>query len=368
MSSIYDWSTVAADNATSDSLINWNEGQFPSTVNGSARQLEARIAEFVGDIGGALTAGGTASAWTVTANSAFTAYGNGLVLALRNGVADNTGPTTLNVNGIGAKSIRKYVGGGDSALTGGELQGAGIYLMMYQTQLNASAGGWLVINPTTADPATYVTLTGSQTLTNKTLNGAVFNGTLGATTPSTVAGTTGTFSGAVSGTTGTFSGAVSGTTGTFTQAVTSSGTFIGGVQDVVLGTTGAGNISFRPNGFGSATNATTINSSGDVTVNGTLNATGGVQANGTALITAAGVPTATAALAVGAVGTYAMLLRTTTGTATSPGQNIAGSSLEYANPLGVTSGTSPAGTWQCVGFAEATGGTDRRTTVWKRVS
>jgi hypothetical protein len=56
-------------------------------------------------------------------------------------------------------------------------------------------------------------------------------GPIGGTTPNTISGTTGTFSGAVSGTTGTFAGAVSGTTGTFSGAVAgTTGTFSGAVS------------------------------------------------------------------------------------------------------------------------------------------
>ena len=53
-------------------------------------------------------------------------------------------------------------------------------------------------------PDTTTTMVGTdatQTLTNKTLTGAILNGTLGATTPSTVAGTTGIFSSQVCGVT-----------------------------------------------------------------------------------------------------------------------------------------------------------------------
>jgi hypothetical protein len=38
------WSTVAANNATADPSINWQEGQAPSTVNDSARAMMAAIA------------------------------------------------------------------------------------------------------------------------------------------------------------------------------------------------------------------------------------------------------------------------------------------------------------------------------------
>lgn len=147
MSSIYDWSTIAANNATSDSAINWQEGQAPSTVNGSARQLEARVAEFLADQGGALAAGGTANAITVTANSAFTAYADGLMLGLRI-TTDNTAATTLNVNSLGAKSIRKMLTTGEAALSGAELQATGIYLFRYSAALNGAAGAWLLLNPT----------------------------------------------------------------------------------------------------------------------------------------------------------------------------------------------------------------------------
>ena len=45
MADIYDWSVIAADNDDADAAINWMEGQFPDTVNNSARQMMARIAE-----------------------------------------------------------------------------------------------------------------------------------------------------------------------------------------------------------------------------------------------------------------------------------------------------------------------------------
>jgi len=154
--SIYSWSTTAASNANSDGDINFAEGQPPSTLNNSNRQGMGRVAEYIADQGGALTAGGTANALTVTANSAFTAFQNGLTLALRI-ATDNTTAATLNVNGLGAKSIRKMVAAGESALAGGELQQDGIYLFLYSTALNAAAGGWLLLNPT-IDLSSFATI------------------------------------------------------------------------------------------------------------------------------------------------------------------------------------------------------------------
>lgn len=276
MASIYDWSLTAANNGSADADINFAEGQAPSTVNNSAREMMARLAELRDDLGGGLTAAGTANALTVTANSAFTVLTNGRMLAMRIAL-DNTGAATLNVNGIGAKSIRKMLATGESALTGAELQATGIYLFKYSTALDAAAGGWLVLNPTPADQTSFVTLTGTQILTNKTLTsptintptiatptitggtsanmtltGAALNGTLGATTPSTVAGTSGTFS----------------------STVTCGGSFVASVTTLLLGPSAAGAVQIRPNGIASSTGQVLINSTGAVTINGTLTVTG----------------------------------------------------------------------------------------------
>src|SRR5690606_11907309 len=134
---------VASNNATSDSGINWAEGQPPSSVNNSARVMMGRIAELLGDLGGATAAGGTANALTLTANSAVTAHADGLRMSFR-AVAANTGAATLNVNGIGAKPIRKITITGESALVGGEIREPGIYEVVYCSILNGSAGGWLL--------------------------------------------------------------------------------------------------------------------------------------------------------------------------------------------------------------------------------
>ncbi|MER8815573.1 hypothetical protein [Mesorhizobium sp. M0965] len=50
-------------------------------------------------------------------NSSFATYANGRILAVK-ALADNTVAATLNVIGIGAKSIRKMLSAGESALPG----------------------------------------------------------------------------------------------------------------------------------------------------------------------------------------------------------------------------------------------------------
>jgi microcystin-dependent protein len=104
---LYKWSMTAANNATADSSINWAEGQAPSSVNDSARAEMAAVAKFRDDISGAITTGGSATAYTVTSSQGFNSLANmsGKMIAF---VPHTTsGATvTLNVDGLGAKPLR----------------------------------------------------------------------------------------------------------------------------------------------------------------------------------------------------------------------------------------------------------------------
>ena len=72
----------------------------------------------------------------------------------------------------------------------------------------------------------------------------------------------------------------------------------------------------------------------------------------------------TSSLAVGGIGTYAMLRY---GGVNNPGDTRPGSSLTYSNSNGNSSGANPAGTWMCMGLT--TNANDpERTTLWLRVS
>jgi len=90
---------------------------------------------------------------------------------------------------------------------------------------------------------TLATLAGTETLTNKTLTGAVMNGTVGATTPSTGAFTTGTFSSTL-GVTGalTLSGGAGLANATYVSWKNAAGTF-------TAGSAGASFLKFSDNSF-----------------------------------------------------------------------------------------------------------------------
>src|SRR5690242_16289651 len=119
--SIYSWSQTASDNDSADGDISWLEGMNSKLVNNNARQEMGRIAEYRDDQGGLVTIGGTANAITATLNSSFTTLADGRHFTLQP-TSDNTGAVTLNVNGIGAKAIRKFDSTGEVALASGDLQ------------------------------------------------------------------------------------------------------------------------------------------------------------------------------------------------------------------------------------------------------
>lgn len=103
----YKWSRTAASNATADANVGWSEGQAPSSVNDSARAMMASAAGFRDDIAGAITTGGTSTAFTVTSYQVFDSLANmsGHVIAFTPH-ATNGATVTLNVDSLGAKPLR----------------------------------------------------------------------------------------------------------------------------------------------------------------------------------------------------------------------------------------------------------------------
>lgn len=141
------WSKTAADNNDADAGINWSEGQTPGSVNNSARGMMAAIAKWRDDQAGQLTTGGTANVQTLTTNQGIDALADGIRVHFVASLS-NTGAATLNVDGLGAKALRKFlVPGSDAALTGFEILKDGHYIAEYDASANAAAGAWIVLNP-----------------------------------------------------------------------------------------------------------------------------------------------------------------------------------------------------------------------------
>lgn len=104
---VHSWSTTAASNATSDSNVNWAEGQAPSSVNDSARALMASVAMWRNDINGSIATGGSSTAYTVTSNQTFASLSamDNAVIAFIPHTTSGDAPT-LAVDGLTAKKIR----------------------------------------------------------------------------------------------------------------------------------------------------------------------------------------------------------------------------------------------------------------------
>ena len=66
--SIYDWAVSPDSNQTADAAINWQEFQDPATVNNAARQMMARVSEWLKDIAPTRTStGAVANTYNVAA-------------------------------------------------------------------------------------------------------------------------------------------------------------------------------------------------------------------------------------------------------------------------------------------------------------
>ena len=137
------WSTTAGSNGSADANINFAEGQQPASLNNGARAQMAAIKAFANQILGALTSGGSANAQTLTSDAPgaiSTAYGAGMGFVFRAGYT-NSGACTLNVDGVGAKSIKK--GGALAALAANDIVAGGIYFVVYQ----ATGDCFVLLNP-----------------------------------------------------------------------------------------------------------------------------------------------------------------------------------------------------------------------------
>lgn len=112
---IFDWNILANLNGTADAAINFQEGQLPNSVNNSARQLMARVAERLRDESPIRTTGGAANAYTCATASPLSSYQTGLKVAFMVHAANGAGGCTLALAALGggflpAKPLRRASG------------------------------------------------------------------------------------------------------------------------------------------------------------------------------------------------------------------------------------------------------------------
>ena len=155
-----------ANNTTVGSVAAANDMETIK-VDDLSRELAAAIKSLVLDIGGATSTAGSVSAYTITSNGFATSLLAGAMMAFR-AHTTNTGTATLNVSGLGAKSLVRFTTAGEIPLAGGELVSTGQYIAQYNTALSSGAGAWALLNPTfngnLAFPATQLASAGANVL------------------------------------------------------------------------------------------------------------------------------------------------------------------------------------------------------------
>ena len=112
--------------------IPFNSKKITALANGSARTDSIALGQVQDGTYRTLgTLGGSADTYTATPSPAITAYATGSEFNLKVN-ADNTGASTLNVNAVAAKAIKKYDGAGSKLdLEAGDLQQDQYYKIIY---------------------------------------------------------------------------------------------------------------------------------------------------------------------------------------------------------------------------------------------
>lgn len=159
MAGVDDYSKTAGSNTTVGG-VSIAEGMSPASVNNAERADLADTAMWVEDLSGSNTTGGSANAQTLTTDSTWVALSETTMLLGFTAGFTNTGATTLNVDALGAQDVKKYTVAGLAALEAGDITAGGKYLVVYE----ATGADFILLNP-----SAVVSLTGTQTLTNKTL-------------------------------------------------------------------------------------------------------------------------------------------------------------------------------------------------------
>lgn len=143
---VADLDTTAANNT--DYAGTDSTGTTGLVKNGDniLRTIGAMLKKWWNDLSGQVTVGGTANAITITSSSTYQSLVSGIRIMFKPG-ADNSGATTLNLDSLGVKAVRKISGGTDVALAGGEILNAQRAEVVYDSTANSSAGAWILLNP-----------------------------------------------------------------------------------------------------------------------------------------------------------------------------------------------------------------------------
>jgi len=140
---VYSYSGTAASNTSIDG-IGAAGTNSPANLDDLHRAQAAALANFVRDLAGANTVGGSPDAVTITAADATTvpSYFDGMLIGAILGSDNATTTPTLNVDSVGAKVIKKASAGAEADLAAGDLQEGAYVIFRYRSAWASAAGAW----------------------------------------------------------------------------------------------------------------------------------------------------------------------------------------------------------------------------------
>lgn len=136
---VQQWATTPADNNSSPPT-GAPEGMAAAAVNNTMREMMASVA-IEAQVNRVKYLNSVAGTNTITASMtpALTAYSAGMIVVLTP-AGNNTGATTLNINGLGALDVQKA--DGDALISGDLIAGIPAVLV-----LDVGADDWILLNP-----------------------------------------------------------------------------------------------------------------------------------------------------------------------------------------------------------------------------
>ena len=152
----------------SGTMPSWSGSAAPSTLDDAGRAFQGAVTREWNWRNFTLTAGGTAAAKTLTYSVAPAAYYNGQRFAFIANTT-NTGSATLNVNSLGAKTIKKDVSGTLTNLSASDMVSGMFVEVAYNTSddcfvwvnrgatITGAANTWSAVQTFTASPVISVT-------------------------------------------------------------------------------------------------------------------------------------------------------------------------------------------------------------------
>lgn len=159
------WKQADADNITG-TQPSWSGAASPATIDDAGRAMMGAVKREHAWRNFTVTAGGTANAKTLTYTEAPAALYSGQRFAfIANTVNSDT--ATLNINSLGAKTIKKVVAGTVSNLASGDMPAN----TRVEVEYNLSADYFVWVNRTPVEPTVANTFGGVQTFTGNLIYG-----------------------------------------------------------------------------------------------------------------------------------------------------------------------------------------------------